>query len=103
MFWFRCEWHFESHFTVDTTACSQVALADGRPLIMAPFAVQHAGLGNAQFVTGGIVALAYRCVDLIICYIMALLCVCVCVCDGETESVCMCVCVSLCVREREHK
>lgn len=41
-------------------ASTEVALRDGRPLIMCPFALQHAGHGNAQWVTAGITALAYR-------------------------------------------
>lgn len=41
-------------------ASTNVALADGRPMVMCPHAMLHAGQGNAQFVAGGIVALAAR-------------------------------------------
>lgn len=53
----KLAWDITKPFINESTA---VALNDGRPLIIAPFALQHAGHGNAHFVTAGMTALAYR-------------------------------------------
>lgn len=39
---------------------TDVALRDGRALVICPYALQHAGHGNAHFVAAGMTALAYR-------------------------------------------
>jgi len=44
----------------DGRCAPQIALADGRALLTSPFAMIHAGHGNAQFALGNVVALAQR-------------------------------------------
>lgn len=69
--WFPCSLsstlmtvvHLESQIprtNNSTTLYREVALRDGRPLVICPFALQHAGHGNAHFVAAGMTALAYR-------------------------------------------